>query len=78
MMFVIRDLKSFLLYDRISQPLAGGTAIFRLLPFSFPELRMSDQLLPSYGKNIFQGLSPLPEYNSINPFCFIRGSSGSC
>ena len=37
--FILSGSQSFLLHDRISQSLAGRTAIFRLLPFSFPELR---------------------------------------
>jgi uncharacterized protein len=56
--FILSGSQSFLLHDRISQSLAGRTAIFRLLPFSFRELSQADQLLPSYEANIFQGFFP--------------------
>jgi len=65
--FILSGSQSFLLHDRISQSLAGRTAIFRLLPFSFSELRKADQLLPSYEANIFHGFFPRLYDKKIDP-----------
>ena len=65
--FILSGSQSFLLHHRISQSLAGRTAIFRLLPFSFPELRKADQLLPSYEANIFKGFFPRLYDKKIDP-----------
>ena len=65
--FILSGSQSFLLHDRISQSLAGRTAIFRLLPFSFRELSQADQLLPSYEANIFQGFFPRLYDKKIDP-----------
>jgi predicted AAA+ superfamily ATPase len=65
--FILSGSQSFLLHDRISQSLAGRTAIFRLLPFSFRELSQADQLLPSYEANIFHGFFPRLYDKKIDP-----------
>ncbi len=65
--FILSGSQSFLLHDRISQSLAGRTAIFRLLPFSFSELSKADQLLPSYEANIFHGFFPRLYDKKIDP-----------
>jgi predicted AAA+ superfamily ATPase len=65
--FILSGSQSFLLHDRISQSLAGRTAIFRLLPFSFSELRKAGQLLPSYEANIFHGFFPRLYDKKIDP-----------
>ena len=65
--FILSGSQSFLLHDRISQSLAGRTAIFHLLPFSFSELQKADQLFPSYEANIFQGFFPRLYDKKIDP-----------
>ncbi len=65
--FILSGSQSFLLHDRISQSLAGRTAIFRLLHFSFLELSQADQLLPSYEANIFHGFFPRLYDKKIDP-----------
>jgi len=56
--FILSGSQSFLLHDRISQSLAGRTAIFRLLPLSFSELRKADQLVPSTKQIFSRAFSP--------------------
>jgi uncharacterized protein len=68
--FILSGSQSFLLHNRISQSLAGRTAIFRLLPFSFEELRKADQMLTSYEANIFQGFFPRIYDKKIDPSDF--------
>lgn len=68
--FILSGSQSFLLHDRISQSLAGRTAIFRLLPFSFLELHKADQLRSSYEENIFNGFFPRLYDKKIEPSDF--------
>ncbi len=65
--FILSGSQSFLLHHRISQSLAGRTAIFSLLPFSFSELHRAGQLPPSYEANIFQGFFPRLYDKRIDP-----------
>ena len=74
--FILTGSQSLLISDKISQTLAGRTAILRLLPFSFNELEGTDQFSANnYEDWIFRGFYPriydqniLP--NEFYPFYF--------
>lgn len=68
--FILSGSQSFQLHNRISQSLAGRTAIFRLLPFSFHELMPEDRLLPSPEENILHGFFPRMFDKQIAPADF--------
>jgi len=56
--FVLTGSSNFLLMEKISQTLAGRTAILHLLPFSMAELPPSAPALERYESLIFKGLYP--------------------
>ncbi len=65
--FILTGSSNFLLMERISQTLAGRTAVLHLLPFSFHEL----ELLPdSYESLIFKGQYPRIYDRDISPTDF--------
>ncbi len=68
--FILSGSHSFLFHHRISQSLAGRTAIFHLLPFSFSELQTAAQMLPSFEANIFHSLFPRLYIKKIDPHEF--------
>jgi uncharacterized protein len=57
-MFILSGSHNFLLMERISQSLAGRTAILKLLPFSFSELADVGMADNSYYKSIYKGFFP--------------------
>ena len=56
--FVLTGSQNFLLLDAIGQSLAGRTAVLRLLPLSYAELRVAGQLPPSLAATLLQGGYP--------------------
>ena len=64
--FVLTGSSNFLLMEKISQTLAGRTAVLHLLPFSFAELEPSGQ----YESLIFRGLYPRIYDRDIAPTDF--------
>ena len=56
--FILTGSSNFLLMEKISQTLAGRTAILNLLPFSFTELKNIIPPLDQYESLIFTGLYP--------------------
>jgi predicted AAA+ superfamily ATPase len=56
--FVLTGSQNFLLLERISQSLAGRVAIFRLPPFSFPELQSSQYAHDDLDTYLFTGTYP--------------------
>ncbi len=56
--FILTGSLHFLLMERISQSLAGRTAVLHLLPFSLEELRAAGWAFPDYETAIFQGQYP--------------------
>ena len=56
--FILTGSSNFLLMERISQSLAGRTAVLYLLPFSLPELERGGYTFERYEDPIFQGQYP--------------------
>ncbi len=65
--FILTGSSNFLLMEKISQTLAGRTAILHLLPFSFAELDPRDQ---SYENLIFKGQYPRIYDRALDPTDF--------
>lgn len=65
--FILTGSSNFLLMEKISQTLAGRTAVLHLLPFSFPEL---DSLAGPYENQIFKGQYPRIYDRDISPTDF--------
>ncbi len=65
--FVLTGSSNFLLMEKISQTLAGRTAVLHLLPFSFAELEPS---VEQYESLIFKGLYPRIYDRDIAPTDF--------
>lgn len=64
--YILTGSANFLLMEKISQTLAGRTAVLHLLPFSFVELAPAEQ----YEKQIFQGQYPRLYDRGIAPTDF--------
>lgn len=65
--FVLTGSSNFLLMERISQTLAGRTAVLHLLPFSFDELNQTED---RYETRIFKGQYPRIYDRDIDPTDF--------
>ena len=65
--FILTGSSNFLLMEKISQTLAGRTAVLQLLPFSFQEL---EPLAESYENLIFKGQYPRIYDRDISPTDF--------
>ena len=66
--FIITGSQSLLLSDKVSQTLAGRTAILKLLPFSIPELKnISEYSDINYEDWIFKGFYPRIYDQDISP-----------
>jgi uncharacterized protein len=65
--FILTGSSNFLLMEKISQTLAGRTAVLHLLPFSFHEL---DSLAETYESLIFKGQYPRIYDRDISPTDF--------
>lgn len=65
--YVLTGSSNFLLMEKISQTLAGRTAVLHLLPFSFPELK---PLPEQYESLIFKGQYPRIYDRDISPTDF--------
>jgi uncharacterized protein len=65
--YILTGSSNFLLMEKISQTLAGRTAILNLLPFSLKEL---DQFVDSYENMIFKGQYPRIYDRNISPVDF--------
>ncbi len=65
--FILTGTSNFLLMERISQTLAGRTAVLQLLPFSFSELEPQAE---SYENMIFKGQYPRIYDRDISPTDF--------
>ena len=65
--FILTGSSNFLLMEKISQTLAGRTAVFHLLPFSFQEL---EPLAEQYESLIFKGQYPRIYDREIAPTDF--------
>jgi predicted AAA+ superfamily ATPase len=67
MLFILTGSSNFLLMEKISQTLAGRTAVLHLLPFSFTELKLQEQ---QYESLIFKGQYPRIYDRDIAPTDF--------
>lgn len=65
--FILSGSSNFLLFERISQSLAGRTALLVLLPFSFQEIPPQDE---PYERRIFLGAYPAIYDRSLSPTDF--------
>jgi predicted AAA+ superfamily ATPase len=65
--FVLTGSQNFLLLERISQSLAGRTAILNLFPFSMEELKNTPFELKNYKDNIFKGFYPRLYEHDLSP-----------
>jgi predicted AAA+ superfamily ATPase len=68
--FILSGSQSFLLHHKISQTLAGRTAILRLLPFCIPELAQEHIDFQTYEEYIFTGSYPRIYDKNIRPSDF--------
>jgi predicted AAA+ superfamily ATPase len=68
--FVLTGSSNFLLMEKISQTLAGRTAVLHLLPFSFAELETSVPPFDQYESLIFKGQYPRIYDRAIAPTDF--------
>ena len=68
--FVLTGSSNFLLMEKISQTLAGRTAILHLLPFSFLELKNSNYTFDQYETLIYKGQYPRIYDRDIAPTDF--------
>ncbi len=68
--FVLTGSSNFLLMEKISQTLAGRTAILHLLPFSIAELKSNIPTLERYESLIFKGQYPRIYDRNIAPTDF--------
>lgn len=66
--FILTGSQSLLLSDKVSQTLAGRTAILKLLPFSFSELKEIDQFSENnYEDWIYRGFYPRIYDQNLTP-----------
>ena len=65
--FILTGSQNFLLYEKISQSLAGRVAIFSLLPLSLHELKKTKYILPSLEHMLFRGFYPRIYANAHEP-----------
>jgi predicted AAA+ superfamily ATPase len=65
--FVLTGSQNFLLLERISQSLAGRTAIFNLFPFSMEELKNTPFEQKKYNDYIFKGFYPRLYDHDLSP-----------
>jgi len=68
--FILTGSSNFLLMEKISQTLAGRTAVLHLLPFSFSELSTTMAPLDQYERLIFNGQYPRIYDRNIPPTDF--------
>ena len=68
--FVLTGSQNFLLFEKISQSLAGRVAIIKLLPFSLTELRGAGIGTKDIDKLIFDGMYPRIYDKKISPLDF--------
>ncbi len=68
--FILTGSSNFLLMEKISQTLAGRTAILHLLPFSFSELENGKHSFDNYESLIFNGQYPRIYDRDIAPVDF--------
>ncbi len=68
--FILSGSQSFLLHNKISQSLAGRTAILKLLPFSLIELSKAKIKIENIDNYIFQGGYPRIYDKNIHPLDF--------
>ena len=57
-MYILSGSQNFQLMEKITQSLAGRTAILKLMPFSYAEIMQSDQIPVSVDEMMFQGSYP--------------------
>ncbi len=65
--FILTGSQNFLLSEKISQSLAGRTAIFNLLPFSVNELKNTEYHHKKYEEYIIKGFYPRIYDQNISP-----------
>jgi predicted AAA+ superfamily ATPase len=68
--FILSGSQSFLLHHKISQSLAGRTAILKLLPFNLNELSRAKVKIKNIDNHIFQGGYPRIYDKNIHPLDF--------
>jgi uncharacterized protein len=68
--FILTGSSNFLLMEKISQTLAGRTAILHLLPFSYAELEIGALTFENYESLIFKGQYPRIYDRDISPTDF--------
>jgi predicted AAA+ superfamily ATPase len=65
--FILTGSQNFLLLEKISQSLAGRTAIFHLFPFSMEELRNTDFEMNNCNDYLYKGFYPRLYNEELNP-----------
>lgn len=65
--FALSSSQNMLLSERVSQSLAGRTAIFQLLPLSLDEIKLAGKTLTSFEEACLQGGYPRVLASGLNP-----------
>ena len=68
--FILSGSQNFLLLEKITQSLAGRVALFKLLPFSFEELKKENLLAQDWSVAAYKGLYPRIYDKDISPTDF--------
>lgn len=68
--YILTGSQNFSLMERISQSLAGRTAILRLLPFSYPELKRAEAVAPTQDELLLRGSYPRLVTSQLDPTDF--------
>jgi uncharacterized protein len=76
--FILSGSQSFLLHHRITQSLAGRTAILRLFPFSIDELKAAGISFNTYEEYLFTGFFPRIYDQRIKPGDFYPNYMQTC
>ena len=65
--YILTGSQNFLLMEKITQSLAGRTAVLHLMPFTASELEAQDLLLHDLDEVLFTGMYPPVFYRPISP-----------
>ena len=72
-LFVLTGSQNLSLLSRVTQSLAGRTALVELLPLSIGELRAAGRLDPSYASHLVKGFFPAVYSRDLSPYDWLQG-----
>ena len=71
--YVLTGSQNFLLHEKVSQSLAGRTAVLKLLPLSLEELPRKKAVQGRVNELLFRGLYPRPITQPVSPTDWYKG-----